>query len=73
MPRDGSGLLFPNKDGKKLSNMTMQKLFKSMRPGLTVHGFRSAAKDWCAENGGRPQNVPAFRPFPWQFVHDMFP
>ncbi len=49
--RDGSGFLFPNKDGKPLSNMTMQKLFKSMRPGLTVHGFRSAAKDWCAENG----------------------
>ena len=51
LSRDGSGLLFPNKDGKALSNMTMQKLFKSMRPGLTVHGFRSAAKDWCAENG----------------------
>jgi integrase len=39
------------KDGKPLSNMTMQKLLKSIRPGLTVHGFRSTAKDWCAESG----------------------
>jgi integrase len=49
--REGSGFLFPNKDGKPLSNMTMQKLLKSIRPGLTVHGFRSTAKDWCAESG----------------------
>jgi hypothetical protein len=31
--------------------MTMQKLLKTMRPGLTVHGFRSAARDWAAERG----------------------
>jgi integrase len=34
-----------------MSNMTMQKLLKTMRPGLTVHGFRSAARDWAAERG----------------------
>lgn len=48
--RDGSGLLFPGQEGKPLSNMTMQKLLKTMRPGLTVHGFRSTIKDWCAEH-----------------------
>lgn len=51
LQRDESGLLFPGKDGKPLSNMTMQKLLKTMRPGLTVHGFRSTIKDWSAESG----------------------
>jgi integrase len=44
------GLLFPNNDGKPLSNMAMQKLLKTMRPGRTVHGFGSAARDWAAEH-----------------------
>jgi integrase len=49
--REVGSFLFPNKDGMPMSNMTMQKLLKSIRPGLTVHGFRSTAKDWCAEHG----------------------
>jgi integrase len=48
-PEVGS-FLFPNKDGMPMSNMTMQKLLKSIRPGLTVHGFRSTAKDWCSDH-----------------------
>jgi integrase len=49
--RDEGGLLFPGQEGKPLSNMTMQKLLKTLRPGFSVHGFRSTIKDWCAENG----------------------
>lgn len=32
-----------------LSNMAMLELLRGMRPGLTVHGFRSCFKDWAAE------------------------
>jgi integrase len=49
LPEDG--LLFPGAEGRPMSNMTMQKLLKTMRPGLTVHGFRSTARDWAAEHG----------------------
>ena len=49
-PRD-TVFLFPNKAGRPLSNMAMLKLLRGMRPGLTVHGFRSTIKDWAAENG----------------------
>jgi integrase len=50
LPRD-TEFLFPNKAGKPMSNMAMLKLLRGIRPGLTVHGFRSTARDWCAENG----------------------
>lgn len=44
--------LFPGaKAGRPLSNMAMLMLVKDMdRPGLTVHGFRSAFRDWAAES-----------------------
>jgi integrase len=35
--------------GQGLSNMAMLELLHGMRPGLTVHGFRSTFRDWCAE------------------------
>jgi hypothetical protein len=31
--------------------MAMLELVRDIKPGLTVHGFRSTAKDWCSENG----------------------
>ena len=43
--------LFPGgKSGKPLSNMAMLVLLRRMgRSDLTVHGFRSTFRDWCAE------------------------
>jgi integrase len=35
--------------GQGLSNMAMLELLRGMRPGLTVHGFRSTFKDWASE------------------------
>jgi integrase len=32
-----------------LSNMAMLELMTGMRPGVTVHGFRSSFRDWAAE------------------------
>ena len=50
---DGSGLLFPSsiRAGRPLSNATLSKLLRNsgMATRTTVHGFRSAFRDWCAE------------------------
>jgi integrase len=43
--------------GQGLSNMAMLELLRGMRPGLTVHGFRSTFKDWAAERTNYPNIV----------------
>jgi integrase len=43
-----SSFLF-SKKGKPLSNMAMLMLVRRMKLGVTVHGFRSAFRDWVAE------------------------
>ncbi len=44
--------------GKPLSNMSMNMLLRRMgRGGLTVHGFRSCFRDWCAEATAHPREV----------------
>ena len=35
--------------GKALHSTAMLELLETMRPGLTVHGFRSSFRDWAAE------------------------
>ena len=50
VPRQGARI-FP------LSNMAMLELIKGMRPGLTVHGFRSTFTDWCHETTNHPKVV----------------
>jgi integrase len=40
-----------------LSNMAMAELVKGMRPGITVHGFRSSFRDWAAERTSYPNHV----------------
>ncbi len=35
--------------GRSLSNMAMLEPLRGLRPGFTVHGFRSTFKDWAAE------------------------
>jgi len=51
MPREtGSPYIFPGAKAKSpLSNMAMLELVRGMRPGLTVHGFRSTFKTWATE------------------------
>ena len=36
--------------GGTISQWAMLMLLRGMRPGLTVHGFRSSFRDWAAEN-----------------------
>jgi integrase len=40
-----------------LSNMGMAELLKGMRPDVTVHGMRSAFRDWAAECTGYANHV----------------
>jgi integrase len=43
--------------GGGLSNMAMLELLRVMRSGKSVHGFRSAFKDWCSEATHTPNMV----------------
>jgi integrase len=45
------GRIFP------LSNMAMLQMLQGMRPDATVHGFRSAFRDWAAERTSYPNHV----------------
>ena len=52
------GFVFTNAAERPLSNMAMLTLLKRMgRTGITVHGFRSAFRDWAAETTGFPHEV----------------
>jgi len=54
----GTDLVFPGlKRGKPMSDMTLLKILRDMKLEATVHGFRSAFRDWCAEETGVPGEV----------------
>ena len=57
---DGSGLVFPSplRAGRPLSDMTLTKILRDrgLAERATVHGFRSAFRDWCAETG-KPREI----------------
>jgi integrase len=59
LPREhGNPHLFPGgKAGAPLSQMAMLQLLRGMRPRLSVHGFRSTFRDWCAERTNYPSEV----------------
>jgi integrase len=50
-----SGLVFPSKGGKPLSNMTLTKVLRDLGVDAVPHGFRSSFKDWAAERGVRDE------------------
>lgn len=49
--------LFPAAGGGKLSGMAMAMLLRRMKIDVTVHGFRSSFRDWCAECTGYAHEV----------------
>lgn len=52
------GYIFPGpKPNAPLSTMAMAMLLRRMRPGMTVHGFRSSFRDWASETTGFPHEV----------------
>lgn len=55
---DVSALIFPGaKLGKPLTDVAVSKALGMMRDGVTVHGFRSSFRDWCAELAHCPREV----------------
>ncbi len=54
-----SRYVFPgHRTGRPLSNMVHLQLLKRMnRTDLTIHGFRSTFRDWCAEQTAFPREV----------------
>jgi integrase len=57
LPREGEFVFIGGRAGRPLSNMAMLELVRGMRPGLTVHGFRSTFRDWAAERTEFPNHV----------------
>jgi integrase len=50
--------VFPGRGQRPLSNMAMVAVLKRMKRGyVTVHGFRSAFRDWAAETTHFPRDV----------------
>ena len=55
---EGSEIVFHgSKRGKPLSDMTLLKVIRDLKEPLTVHGFRSAFRDWVAEQTNFPSEV----------------
>lgn len=52
-----SALVFPSRTGGELSDMTLAKMLRDAGQPFTVHGFRSAFKDWAAEETAFPDAV----------------
>lgn len=47
---DGAAYVFPGmKEGRTLSCMTMDKVLRTQKLDVTVHGFRSSFRDWAGE------------------------
>jgi len=46
-----------SKRGKSLSDMTLLKVLRDLKQPYTVHGFRSAFRDWVAEDTNFPGEV----------------
>jgi integrase len=54
----GSEYVFPGRSGKKpLSNTVFLKALQRMGLDITAHGFRSAFRDWAAEQTNFPREV----------------
>lgn len=53
----GGAFVFAKENGKTLSNMAMLQLLRGMRPGFTVHGFRSTFSDWARDRTNYPRDV----------------
>jgi integrase len=57
--RDGADCIFPgSRRGRPLNRIAMLQVLKRMgRADLSVHGFRSAFRDWCGNETNFPREV----------------
>ena len=54
--RTPDALIFPGQRGA-LSNQTLRNALLALRPGETVHGFRSTFRDWCGDATAFPREI----------------
>jgi integrase len=52
-----SEYVFPGRGKQPLSSMSMAMILRDLAPGVTVHGMRSAFRDWCGEATNFPRDV----------------
>jgi integrase len=53
-----SDFVFPGLSANRpISNFGMRLLVHELRPGVTIHGFRSSFRDWAAETTSFPNHV----------------
>jgi integrase len=50
-------IVFPGKEGKELSDMTLTAVLRRMEVPATAHGFRSTFRDWASERTAVPSEV----------------
>jgi integrase len=56
--RTGEFIFAGQKAGKPLSGMAMEMVLRRMKiEGKTVHGFRSAFRDWCGDTTSFPREI----------------
>jgi integrase len=54
----GDDFIFPGQKGAGQSSMTLLALLqRRMKRAASVHGFRSAFRDWCGDEGGVPRDL----------------
>ena len=55
---DPDAPVFPSRNGKPLSNMSMEMLLRRMGcDDFTVHGFRSSFRDWAGDRTAFPREI----------------
>ena len=57
---DHSGLVFPSRAGKPMSDMALSKMLRSRQIDAVPHGFRSSFRQWAAERTNFPREVAEF-------------
>ena len=56
LPKQGEGMVFIE-DGEALSIMAMPNWIGRNKPGITMHGFRSAFRDWAGDATDFPREI----------------
>ena len=54
---DGNPLVFPSVRGKRINDMALSGLLKTLEVPAVPHGFRSTFRDWAAEETNHPREV----------------
>ena len=54
---DNNPLVFPSVRGKRMNDMALSALLRTLEVPAVPHGFRSTFRDWAAEESNHPREV----------------